>query len=250
VAKCSKQAKKGSLIVQQYITRPLLYNGRKFDLRTYMLVTSHNGKTKAYWYQDGYVRTSSAYFSLEDTDPYIHLTNDAVQKHADSYSNFEPGNKLSYSELQRYLDGLPSMGRHLDLSNALIPKMKEIAAMAVGSTWIALNNQHKDKNFELFGLDFMIDEDFKPWLIEINTNACLEMSSPVLERLIPYLIENTLRIGLDTVFPPPDNFGNNFKYNIPENSLHYNKYELIFDSDRDGPSLQALYQSDLFFRSL
>ena len=55
------------------------------------------------------------------------------------------------------------------------------------------------------------------------------------------MIENVLRIGLDTMFPPPDNFGNNYKYNIPENSLHYNKFELIFDSDRDGPALRQLY---------
>ena len=95
--KVSKETKRGSLIVQQYITRPLLYNGRKFDLRTYMLVTCHNGKTKAFWYQEGYVRTSSAFFSLDDTDPYIHLTNDAIQVNADSYSYFEEGNKLSFN---------------------------------------------------------------------------------------------------------------------------------------------------------
>ena len=88
--------KKGSLIVQEYITRPLLYNGRKFDLRTYMMITHHNGKTKAYWYQEGYVRTSSSFFTLDETDPYVHLTNDAVQQHADGYGRFEEGNKLSY----------------------------------------------------------------------------------------------------------------------------------------------------------
>lgn len=31
----------------------------------------------------------------------------------------------------------------------------------------------------------MIDRDFKVWLIEINTNPCLETSSPILSRLIP-----------------------------------------------------------------
>jgi tubulin polyglutamylase TTLL1/tubulin monoglycylase TTLL3/8 len=51
--------------------------------------------------------------------------------------------------------------------------MKAIAANSIRSTFIELNKERKDKNFELFGLDFMIDESFKPWLIEINTNPCL-----------------------------------------------------------------------------
>ncbi len=28
-------------------------------------------------------------------------------------------------------------------------------------------------NFEIFGLDFMIDNNFHVWLIEVNTNPCL-----------------------------------------------------------------------------
>lgn len=31
--------------------------------------------------------------------------------------------------------------------------------------------------FELFGYDFMIDENKKVWLIEVNTNPCIEESS-------------------------------------------------------------------------
>jgi tubulin polyglutamylase TTLL1 len=42
-------------------------------------------------------------------------------------------------------------------------------------------------------MDFMIDEEFKPWLIEINTNPCLELSSPLLARLIPSIIDQTMR---------------------------------------------------------
>lgn len=52
-----------------------------------------------------------------------------------------------------------------------------------------------------------------------------------------------LRIGLDTIFPPPNSIPNNYKYNISENALHYNKFELIFDEDRDGPSVHQLYES-------
>ena len=64
------------------------------------------------------------------------------------------------------------------------------------------------------------------------------------------MVENVLRIGLDSMFPPPDYFGNNHKYNIPENSLHYNKFDLIFDSDRDGPALTMLYEKGEFFKGL
>lgn len=35
----------------------------------------------------------------------IHLTNDAIQKKGDDYGKYEPGNKLSFSELQRYFEG-------------------------------------------------------------------------------------------------------------------------------------------------
>ena len=36
-----------------------------------------------------------------------------------------------------------------------------------------LDLNRKESNFELLGLDFMIDENFNPWLIEVNTNPCL-----------------------------------------------------------------------------
>jgi hypothetical protein len=49
-----------TFIIQQYIERPLLYWRRKFDLRHYMLLTCVNGCIKAYWYEEGYIRTSSS----------------------------------------------------------------------------------------------------------------------------------------------------------------------------------------------
>ena len=51
-----------------------------------------------------------------------------------------------------------------------------------------LNNK-----FEIFGYDFMIDEDMNPWMIEVNTNPCFELSSPYLARLIPAMVENALK---------------------------------------------------------
>ena len=52
VSKChvGRNGEAKTLILQLYISNPLLYNNRKFDIRAYMLVTCHNGKMKGYWY--------------------------------------------------------------------------------------------------------------------------------------------------------------------------------------------------------
>ena len=49
----------------------------------------------------------------------------------------------------------------------------------------------------------MIDENYKPWLIEVNNNPCLETSCLLLNKIIPSVIENVLRIAVDPMFPPP-----------------------------------------------
>ncbi len=71
--------------------------------------------------------------------------------------------------------------------------MKEIATTAVKATYTSLDPKRKEFNFELFGMDFMIDSELKPWLIEINTNPCLELSGPLLSQIIPSVIEQTFR---------------------------------------------------------
>lgn len=68
-----------------------------------MLLTFTNNILKGYWYPDGYIRTSSKEFSLKNNNKMVHLTNDAVQKRSDDYGKYEFGNKLSYSDLSKYI---------------------------------------------------------------------------------------------------------------------------------------------------
>ena len=39
----------------------------------------------------------------------------------------------------------------------------------------------------------MFDDNFKPYLIEVNTNPCLDQPCPLLARLIPAMLDNALR---------------------------------------------------------
>ena len=52
-------------------------------------------------------------------------------------------------------------------------KMRKLAKDAVFATYVSLDSKKRLHNFEVFGLDFMIDEDLKVNLIEVNTNPCL-----------------------------------------------------------------------------
>jgi hypothetical protein len=49
----------------------------------------------------------------------------------------------------------------------------------------------------------MITHDYQLKLIEVNSNPCLEFSSPYLEQFIPKLIEDTFQLTIDEYFPPP-----------------------------------------------
>ena len=72
-------------------------------------------------------------------------------------------------------------------------------------------NKYKIKYcFEIFGFDYILDDQFKPWLIEVNTNPSLEVTSKLLNQLFPRLIgiikiqkfiDDAFKLTLDQLFP-------------------------------------------------
>lgn len=60
-----------------------------------------------------------------------------------------------------------------------------------------LSPRRLEHTFEIFGYDFMVDSNQKVWLIEVNSNPCLELSSAYLSHLIPNMLENSFKIALD-----------------------------------------------------
>ena len=94
---------------------------------------------------------------------------------------------------------------------------------------------------EVFGLDFMFDDEFRPYLIEVNTNPCLELSSPLLARMIPNMLENALKLAVDPIFPPPENFSS--KKAFVGDPCPENKFELVFDDKIDGPVIEELLKA-------
>jgi hypothetical protein len=84
----------------------------------------------------------------------------------------------------------------------VLPEMKRMVIMSLESVKKKINSNDRKHCFEIYGYDFMVDELMKPWLIEVNTNPCIEESSPILEKLLPRMLHNAFQLTLDVLFPP------------------------------------------------
>jgi hypothetical protein len=180
--------------VQQCVD-PLLYEGRKFDIRVWVLY-AHN---RLWFYREGYVRTSSREYSAKTSSKLVHLTNDAVQKHAEDYGKHEPGNKVSFADLDKYLRKTHD---YEGFYSELLPCMRHLAKALFEAGMLVLGRT--GQQFELFGLDFLLDREWGMSLIECNSNPCLETSCSLLNRLVPAMVEGVLSIAVDPFFPPPE----------------------------------------------
>lgn len=189
-------------IVQKYMESPLLVYKRKFDIRAYCLVKQEQGcqVSHAFFYRDCYLRTTSKEYTTKTFDLMVHLNNDAVQKKSEDYGKFESANKLTLDDLQRDLN--MSKGKDaIDVHDRIVPQIKALMADAVCASVDRLNPRNIDGCFEIFGFDFMVDSQYRVWLIEINCNPSYDLSNSYLAYLIPKMLEDTLQLTLDRAFP-------------------------------------------------
>ena len=84
--------------------------------------------------------------------------------------------------------------------------------------------------FELFGYDFMIDDDMNVLLIEVNTNPCLDTSPcPLLHRLITQILDQTFKIAVDPFLRGRDQqYGQSQEMAISEIN-----YEMVYSNASD-----------------
>jgi len=166
-------------IITKYIANPLLIDQKKFDIRIYVLVTGHD-PLKIYMYKDGFARISTEPFNLDLEDLgnlYRHLTNVSINKRNHSTVNYKYEDFIwSLTKVKAYF----AEKINLDFEE-LWEKIKDMAI----KSFISVNhleiekekeiNSHLNSSnlFELYGLDIMIDQDLKPWLLEVNLSPDL-----------------------------------------------------------------------------
>ncbi|XP_058690659.1 tubulin--tyrosine ligase isoform X2 [Poecile atricapillus] len=163
-------------VIQKYLENPLLLEPghRKFDIRSWVLV---DHQYNIYLYREGVLRTSSEpYNSANFQDKTCHLTNHCIQKeYSKNYGRYEEGNEMFFEEFNQYLmDAL-----NTTLENSILLQIKHIIRSCLMCIEPAISTKHLHyQSFQLFGFDFMVDEELKVWLIEVNgAPACAQSFS-------------------------------------------------------------------------
>ena len=132
----------------------------------------------------------------------IHLTNNAVQQlNKEDYGKHEEGNQLSFKQASEIMQAQGINIDFFDIYQNQIEPIIEMTMKCVEST--KLNPNQRRNTFEIMGYDFMIDENLQPWLIEVNTNPCIEETSKLLKMLLARMIDDAFRLTIDLAFPAP-----------------------------------------------
>ena len=131
---------------------------------------------------------------------------------------------MTFEGFKKYLS---KVGEKEEKFDETYERMKKIAYYMIAS--VSSKIKRKQFTFELFGLDYMLDEDLKPYLIEANSNPSLENTGKIMGSLIYHLVDNVIMTALDPIFPPPSNIKKPTEH-IPMDYFEWNRMELIFSS--------------------
>ena len=216
-------------VIQKYIEKPLLYFGRKFDIRIWVLLTQN---MSVYMFKEGHLKCCSINYDLSSNNTFCHLTNYSFQKYSSNFGKYEFGNEVSFSDFQKNID--INYDKNINFKNDVLPKIKEIIKFTFESVKNKINPIDRKYSFEIFGFDFMLDCNFQPFLIEVNSNPGLEESSPLIKMLIPRMLDDALRLTIDKEFETIYDFnfkGNNYFNN---SNTYHSPFHVEGYSDEDN----------------
>lgn len=233
------QKQKECNVVSQYIHKPLLANGLKFDMRFYIGITCWN-PLRIYVYEDGLTRFATAPYTTDLSSKdnlFAHLTNYSLNKFSE---NFEPnddqdeckGHKWSHYALKEHLrqEGYDVGAIWARIDDLVVKAMLSIENTVFSA--VEMNVPYRTNCFQVLGFDILLDDALKPWLLEVNLSPSLNTDSPLDLKIKGAMIADMFTMM--GVVPPDQQFSTDKTYLLNQNRMsakemknQYNKLERL-----------------------
>ncbi|OQS04500.1 tubulin polyglutamylase [Thraustotheca clavata] len=203
-------------VAQRYILSPLLIAQKKFDLRIYVLISSIS-PLRVYLFQDGLVRMCTANYTAPNSEnmeqKFMHLTNYAINKLSNNFEKNKDqaedgeGSKrslrwfFSWLEEKYPKDSVDELWHNIgDICLKSIIAVQPTIAQEYQSTFAKFskplaedcNVNANSNSFALLGMDVLVDENLKPWLLEVNHLPSFHCDSPLDWNIKERLLNQTL----------------------------------------------------------
>ena len=202
------------VVIQRYLDRPYLIEGRKSHCRVYCLVTSVE-PLRAYVYSEGIVRIAPQPYDSDPAkagDPAMHVTNTALHLDHPGLSicqdpaQEDTGSIRSLSALlgRMTVDGLDGQAAFREIKQLVEWFVRLLAAEGLFARQAA-SGPARGFAPKLFGLDILIDDQGHPWLIEMQRTPAAR-GAPLLDRINAEMFATCFRMGhfplIDDEAPP------------------------------------------------
>lgn len=157
-----------NFVVQPLLRNPYLVDGKKFDFRTYVLVTSIL-PLRAYIYKEGLVRFASSKYSPNATkggSERQYLTNTSVGKKYTHLSNLT----WTFQRLKEYFEGngVNSEAVFEEINDAIVQTLLSSEYRFQRNFFLNLGGYDCHSCFHLLGVDVILDSSLHAYVIEVS----------------------------------------------------------------------------------
>ncbi|CAF1458170.1 unnamed protein product, partial [Didymodactylos carnosus] len=211
-------------VIQEYIDRPLLINGLKFDLRIYVLILNLY-PLELFLYDEGLARFATIDYKAPATEnlhqTFMHLTNYSLNKKSATYKHTindkqTDGSKRKLSVVWNQLIKMYGQDK-IDKTKLLITELINKTIIAILPELrieyefeLPMGKKQNISCFQIVGFDIILTDKLKPILLEVNANPSLRMDfeketelgrviyqpSPIDEEIKKPLVLETLKLAL------------------------------------------------------
>lgn len=159
-------------VVQPLLTDPFLVNGKKFDFRTYVLVTSMS-PLRVYIYKEGLVRFASSKYNKNATrggSEQQYLTNTSIGKKYTNLANLT----WTFQKLKSYFESSSVDSRAVfeSLNEAIVRTLLSAEFRYLRNFMLNLGGYDCHSCFQLLGVDVILDSKLGPKIIEVCQGLC------------------------------------------------------------------------------